>query len=139
MLIQKILQPRTIFNIKSKCQRMPEAFVIYVPIWTIIRPEMFCNIISLVNQLDLYSIQEVSINLLIGSFFALGSFDETILVVCGRELVAFANQGIETLIRIKFRKSLSTKTKFIRSFWNENLKVYFGKKFTGMHLLQAIS
>lgn len=125
------------YSLKNKWKLVPHLFVMYFLIWIIYLTEIFCIMISLVNKLDLYLIHEISINLFIGSFFPLGSFDEIIMLLYGREIVAFANWGIETSIRLKFQNDLNTKTQFTRALLNENLKVCLGKEVDWIALITS--
>lgn len=99
-------------------------FVTQFLTWNLILPGMLCILISIFYHLDIYSIEEIAIEMLFGSFLPLATVVDTIVLIFGRDIVAVYNFCIPLAFRLNFQEKFNDNTNFFEALHIETRKIY---------------
>ncbi len=121
-------QKRWQYSTQNKLKLIPHLCAAILLPWSLISPEILFILASFVYQPNLYSIQEIIIHILVGSFYPLVFVFEMLLLKYGGELVAIANWGIAIAFKLDFQKSNNNDISFYKAFWNEHFKIVYNRR-----------
>ncbi len=125
------------FSIKNRFKLLPHLFATTFLSWTILLPGILSILISFFCHSDLYSVEEIAIEVLIGIFIPLAVVVDTILLVFGREVVAISTWAITTSNKLKFQDPFNDDIGFFKSFWDEQQKISWGQNVDWLAILAS--